>query len=195
MRSSRLKLTLCSAVACAALSAGIPSFVAAATPADSSAERAIPGLASNEERGFTVPTDEVELGFNIPGLVKDVLVKDGDVVKKGQILAKQDTDVEEAELAKQEYLLKSNVQLRAATAQRELAEKKMESKEKLWKQNNASREEYDEAKLAATVSKLKEELAQEETESKALDIVKLKKQIDRMQMNAPCDGVIRKVES
>jgi RND family efflux transporter MFP subunit len=171
----------------------VPAF--AATPQDGAAERSIPGLASDEERGFTVPSDEVELGFNIPGLVKDVKVQDGDVVKKGQLLAKQDTEVEEAELAKQEYLLKSNVQLRAATAQRELAEVKLKRAQKLFDEKAGSPLELEEAQLEVTVSKLKEELAQEETESKRLDIVKLKKQIERMQMTAPCDGVIRKVES
>src|SRR4051812_24629576 len=137
MRSSSLKLTLCGLVACAAISAATP-LVAAAAPQDGAAERTIPGLAANEERGFTVPSDEVELGFNIPGLVKDVMVKDGDAVKKGQLLAKQDTEVEEAELAKQDYQLKSNVQLRAATAQRQLAEVKLKRAEKLMKEGAGS---------------------------------------------------------
>src|SRR5205085_755457 len=125
------------------------------------------------------------------GLVKEVMVKDGDVVKKGQLLAKQDTEVEEAELAKQAYLLKSNVQLRAAEAQRQLAEVKLKRAEKLMKEGAGSPLELEEAQLEVTVSKLKEELAREETESKNLDITKLKKQIDRMRMTAPCDGVIR----
>jgi len=181
-------------VTCAAISAAVP-LARAATPQDASAERPIPGLASNEERGFTVPTDEVELGFNIPGLVKDVKVKDGDVVKKGQLLAQQDTSVEEAEVAKQAYQLKSDVQLRAATAQRQLAEVKLKRAEKLQSEGAGSPLELEEAQLEVTVSKLKEELANEETETKRLDMVKLQKQIARMQMSAPCDGVIRKVES
>src|SRR5215217_2526084 len=146
MRSSSLKLTLGALVTCAAISAAAPLALAAA-PQDAATERAIPGLASNEERGFTVPTDEVELGFNIPGLVKEVMVKDGDVVKKGQLLAKQDTEVEEAELAKQAYLLKSNVQLRAAEAQRQLAEVKLKRAEKLMKEGAGSPLELEEAQL------------------------------------------------
>jgi RND family efflux transporter MFP subunit len=186
-------LTICGILACAAVSAVVYRAVAAE---DKSLSRTLSlSLASNEERGFTRPADEVELGFNIPGLVSLVKVKDGDVVKKGQILVEQDTEVERAALAKEQYLLKSNVQLRAAEAQRDLANVKLKRAQKLFDDGAGSVLELEEAKLEVTVSNLKVELAHEETESKRLEIVRLKKQIERMRMICPVDGVIRKVEA
>ena len=40
--------------------------------------------------GITKPSEERKLAFALPGVVADVAIKDGDVVKKGQILASQD---------------------------------------------------------------------------------------------------------
>src|SRR4051794_39098764 len=130
MRSNGLKLTLCGVAFCAATSA--ISLVARAAAPEPSLSQTAGVLASDEERGKTAPSKEVDqIGFSVPGLVSEVTVKEGDVVKKGQVLAKLDTSVEQAELAKQDYLLKSNVQLRAASAQLELAEKKLQRKEKI----------------------------------------------------------------
>src|SRR5687768_5907325 len=36
-----------------------------------------------EEPGQTVPSQEAELGFAVPGLISKVNVKDGEVIKKG----------------------------------------------------------------------------------------------------------------
>jgi RND family efflux transporter MFP subunit len=144
-----------------------------------------------------MPSSERELAFPMLGLIHEVAVKDGDVIKKGQMLAKQDTSVEEAALAKEEYLLSSNVQKAAAEEQRNLAQVKFKRAEKLFKDSDGagSQLEYEEAKLELTIAELKIKLADEETESKRLEITKLKKQIERMTMVSVVDGVVRKVES
>src|SRR4051812_14318969 len=200
MRSKGLKLTLCGVALCAAASA--VSLVAPATAADqtlSLSQLSLPSpdrITAGEEPGKTLPKEDIDkIGFSIPGLVSEVLVKEGDHVKKGQLLAKLDTSVEQAELDKQNYLLKSNVQLSAATAQRELSEKKLERAEKIWQDKAGSLQEVEEQRLEVKVSKLKEDLAREETESKRLDVVKLQKQIDRMRIVSEHDGVVRKLEA
>jgi RND family efflux transporter MFP subunit len=200
MRSNGLKLTLCGVALCAATSAvslvarGAAGPEQPSQPATSSLSSGV--LGNDEERGKTLPSKELDqIGFSLPGLVSEVMVKEGDVVKKGQVLAKLDTTVEQAELDKQEYLLKSNVQLAAATAQRELAEKKLERKEKIHKEGAGSIEEVEEQRLEVDVSKLKEQLAKEETESKRYDTVKLKAQIARMQIVSQFDGEVRKIDA
>jgi RND family efflux transporter MFP subunit len=152
-------------------------------------------LGRTEERGRTIPSDDRDLAFAQPGLISEVLVKNGDVVKKGQLLAKQDTQVEEAALASAEFELKSDIQLRAATAQRELAEVELKRVTELRKSGSASVTEVEKATLEVTVDKLKEELAKEETQKKQLEVDKLKKQIARMQIVCAFDGVVRKVET
>ena len=193
MRSNGLKLTVFSLTVCAAV---VATAWAQAQESERPAPRTTSRISAGEERASSVPSDERELGFSQMGLVSEVNVKDGDVIKKGQVLAKQDTTVEEAALAREEFLLKSGVQKLAAEAQLGLAEVKLARAEKLLKHSGGagSQLEYDEAELEVTVSKLKVELANEETESKRLEIVRLKKQIERMQMISEFDGEIRKVE-
>jgi HlyD family secretion protein len=103
--------------------------------------------------------------------------------------------VEQAALAKEQFLLKSNVQLRAAEAQRELAAVKLQRAEKLFKEGAGSTLELEEAKLELKVSELKTELAKEETQAKKLEIVKLTKQIEKMRIVSEFDGEMRKVDA
>lgn len=190
MRSNGLKLTVFSLTVCAAI-------VATAWAQTSESERPVRStsrLSTGEERASSVPSDERDLGFSQPGLIAEVNVKDGDVIKKGQLLATQDTSVEEAALAREEFLLKSGVQKLAAEAQLGLAEVKLKRAEKLFNEDAGSILELEEARLEVTVSKLKVELANEETESKRLEIVRLQKQIEHMRIVSEFDGEIRKVE-
>lgn len=189
MRSSAVKLTLGTLFACAAIGAS----ALAAAPERSNLQNRL--LSTDEQIGSTIPYLESELGFNTPGLIAKVNVKDGDVIKQGQVLIEQDTAVEEAAVAKEEYLLKSNVQQRAAVAQRDLAKVELKRIEGLLAKKAASPTEYDKAKVELTIAELKIELADEETEGKRLDIIKLRKQIDRMQIKSPMDGIVRKVEA
>src|SRR5688572_20428372 len=117
MRSNGLKLTVFSLTVCAAIAA-----TAWAQAQESERPvRTTSRLSTGEERASSAPSDERELGFSQLGLISEVNVKDGDVIKKGQLLAKQDTTVEEAALAREEFLLKSGVQKLAAEAQLGLA--------------------------------------------------------------------------
>ena len=196
MRNSGLKLTLCGLLACAAVGAS----VYAAPDRIERSRAAVQPLSVGELPATSIPSKEIDLAFSLLGLVADVKVKDGDVVKKGDVLAIQDTTVEQAALEREQYDLNSTVQKRAAEAQRELSKVKWERRQELYQPTNGdregagSKEEVEEARLQFEVDKLKVELADEETEKKRLDIVKLQRQIDRMKIVAPFDGAVRKVE-
>ena len=199
MRINDLKLTFCGLLACAAVGAtawgAAPEAPDAPAPAAGSESHYIL-LPKGEIAASSMPSEERELAFPMPGLIDEVSVKDGDLIKKGQVLAKQDTQVEQAALAKEEYLLSSNVQKEAAVEQRNLAQVKFTRAERLLNAGGAgSQLEFDEAKLELTIAELKIKLADEETESKRMEIVKLKKQIERMTMTSKFDGQVRKVES
>jgi multidrug resistance efflux pump len=62
-------------------------------------------------------------------------------------------------LAKEKYLLKSNVQLRAATAQKDLATVELKRVKELAAKDAASQSELEKAEMELTVAGLKEELA------------------------------------
>jgi len=166
--------------------------LAAAGPFDS---QSTSPLASDEERGFTVPSDEREIAFPVQGLISEVTVKNGDTVKAGHVLATLDTEVEKAALAKEEYSYKSTVQNRAAVAQRDLAKVELDRVQKMFTNTAASQEELDKAKVELLIAELKIELAKEETEKSRLEIAKIKKQIERMRVVSKFNGVARKVDA
>src|SRR5687767_4414687 len=182
MRSNGLKLTLCGLFACAAMCA---SAAAAPDSYDNRSRPALQPMSADEVPASSIPSREIDLSFATLGLIDEVQVKDGDIVKKGAVLAVQDTSVEDAAIEREQFLLKSNVQNRAATAQRDLANVKLKRAQKLMDDGAGSVLELEEAKLEVTVSNLKVELANEETESKRLEIERLRKQIDRMRMVCP----------
>lgn len=188
MWSTGLKLTLGGLIACVLVVA-----VATAQDTTDGADRGL--TAGDEERGFTVPSQEVELMFAQPGLIGVVSVKDGQPIKKGDVLAAQDDAVEQAALAREEYLLNSTVQLQAAEENRNLAKVEMERQEKMLKADTTSATEYEKARVELIISKLKIDLANEETEAKRLEVAKIKAQMKRMQIFSPFNGEVRKVEA
>jgi RND family efflux transporter MFP subunit len=189
MWSKGLKLTFCTLIAALLATSAVTGAQDAFEP---SAQQ---DLASDEETGKTLPSEEVELMFPQPGLISKVNVKDGQRIKAGDVLALQDDAVERAALAREEYLLKSKVQLQAAEANRDLAAVEMKRQEKLKKDGAASVTEYEKARVELVIAKLKIDLANEETEAKRLDVAKLKAQLARMRVISPFDGEVRKVES
>lgn len=190
MRSNGLKLTICTIVACMFVAAGV---TVAQDAFEAPGRAAHPG--DDGERGFTLPSEERELGFPQPGLISEVMVKDGQQIKTGDVLAIQDDAVEKAALAREEYLLNSNVQLRAAEANKNLAAVELKRQEQMFKQKATSPTELEKAKVELVVAKLKIELANEETEAKRLDVAKIKAQMNRMKIVSPFDGEVRKVEA
>ena len=65
---------------------------------------------------ITYPSADVTLSFVQPGRIATVYLNEGDTVKAGQVLVKQDDAVEQAHLAQTEALSKNTTQIEAAEA-------------------------------------------------------------------------------
>ncbi|MFY0252893.1 efflux RND transporter periplasmic adaptor subunit [Chitinophaga sp. 30R24] len=126
----------------------------------------------NEQKKFDgaiVPTASIPLGFTISGRVKSVLVKEGDHVKKGQLLAVLEND---------EY---SNI-LENATINRKEVEDRYNRTEMLHQSNSIPEIDYKQANFNLEKAKKAEQAA----------AIQLKKSY----LNAPEDGLlnIRSIE-
>jgi RND family efflux transporter MFP subunit len=98
------------------------------------------------------PKMVLKLGTPVPGLISDVLVDRGVMVKKGDIIAKLESGVEEAAAALAK-LRASNVSgVRSATAKLEFQKREMERKQELDKRNSIARSRADEATTTAKVA-------------------------------------------
>jgi RND family efflux transporter MFP subunit len=162
-----------------------------------SAAAAKTAQAENEERGITEPSEMSELAFALPGVVIDVPVKLGNVVKKGQLLAQQDESVEKAGLIvrlqeKQEALLQ------ITAAEKEYATKKVvfERQDKLLKSNNlTSQTEWETAKLDMEIAKVRGDLAKETVKKTDAQIEEQQIRIDLKKLVAPYDGIVKKIDA
>src|SRR6478735_5750285 len=52
----------------------------------------------NVKQAFTLPFKEYKISFPTMGVIKEVKVKEGDVIKKGDMIMKQDDSEDKAEL-------------------------------------------------------------------------------------------------
>lgn len=64
--------------------------------------------------GITEPIKDVTLGLSVPGIVSRILVKEGDVVKKGQSILHLDKRTEELEAARRKVIWESKAEQEGA---------------------------------------------------------------------------------
>ena len=102
---------------------------------------------------ITKPSEERKLAFAGPGLVSNVAVKEGDIIKKGQVLAAQDT--REDEFALKSFEREANSNDKIQYSKDDLAVKQVTQKRKhdLFLQDRAaSQSEVEEADLAVKLA-------------------------------------------
>lgn len=187
-----LKKKLASAVCLAAFAAVGSAGVIAVAPAPALAQES--GLSGLSEKSFTRPSEEVDLDFSAPGLVTKVEVDEGDVVKKGQLLAQQDVSVEQAN--KKMYEIEANSQVEEVYAKKDLELKKVkhERMKKLFesKPPNATELEVKEALLEVERAQASVELATQKRAIAAAQAATEQAKIDLKQIKSPLNGVIQR---
>jgi HlyD family secretion protein len=141
--------------------------------------------------GTLEPTNEIEIGSELSGTIKDVFVDFNDRVEEGQVLARINTDELEATVAQK----RAAVQAAEATVTESQAtvletHLQYERYEKLLGRDAATRDEFDVAHAAYTRAKAKEAnaKAQVAVAQAALDADELK--LKKAVIYAPIDGVV-----
>ena len=149
----------------------------------------------NQFPAHTAPVEKREQNFDIPGVVEKVLVKEGDPVNAGQLIAQEATEADEAHLKSAELVANSNLEVAAEEAQLEKDKIDLQRKGDLIKQSAIAPSEYDEAKLAVTIDQLKLDHAKEDKEKAAYDVAESKAKIKLKQMYSRVDGVVSQIST
>jgi RND family efflux transporter MFP subunit len=147
--------------------------------------------------GMTMPSQGGRMGEQgqlhslMPGRVRELLVKDGDTVKAGQVLIQLDDRLEKNALANAALQAKSRAALNAAEA--DLAQKRVELKRQhdLLAKGVVQQLELERAEVDVKVGEARVEVAKEEIEQKKLDAEKAAILLDYMQIKSPVDGVVK----
>lgn len=179
---------------------GLGCCVASAAPASATPAGAQTGLddsslPSNVFPGHTAPKEKRAQNFDLPGVVVKVLVKEGDPVQAGELLAQQDTSVDEAHLESLKIAAQSELEIKAEEAQLRKDTVDRERKKELAAQHAISPADYEEAILAVTVDDLKLEKAKEDKTRAALDVKEQAAKIERKKLYATIDGIVEEIST
>src|SRR5438874_1663963 len=147
----------------------------------------------NVKQAFTLPFKEYKVSFPTMGVIKEVRVKEGDQIRKGDIVMKQDDSEDRAEL----QLLELDVNdypIQAAEAKLRAAEAEFKAKDNL---NNASGGfstlEVERARAERDVAKVQLEASKQELKQKKAKRDKQAIHVNNMTLLAPTDGVIKEL--
>src|SRR5262245_36767494 len=126
---------------------------------------AVPAAAQEQRKGeeFTClvqPKLVLKLGTPVPGLISDMLVDRGTIVKKGDVIARLESSVEQAALALAEERAQNDSTVRSSQAKLEFQDRRADRARELKKYNNIALSAADEAETAAEVAKIEDDEAQ-----------------------------------
>src|SRR5574343_147185 len=155
--------------------------------------------------GTIYPESEVKISPDVSGEIIDLYVKEGDTVKRGQLLVRINPDIYQTQLEQSKAGLNNakasseniQAQLLRTRSNVELQKKNFEMQEKLYKEKVISQQEYNTAEAQYEMSRAelkaaeKQALASEyNTQSVEASVNQAGKTYNRTSVVAPTDGVI-----
>jgi len=189
LRRAVLGAALTAAIGCVGHMAHTgPTASAATTPS---------GSEGSQFRGVTKPSEDSNVVFSGPGVVDQVVVKPGKVVKAGDVLASEDPREEAAKLAIAKLLADSTKEIEAAQADLASKQVDLKRKEDLYSDKIArgeSTSELDEARVAVEIARIVVEFRKESKVKAGLDLAQQQVMVEKKKLIAPIDGIVAKVD-
>jgi multidrug resistance efflux pump len=142
---------------------------------------------------FTKPYKKYPVHFKRMGKVNVVKVKEGDVVKKDDVLMEQDTTEEKAELAILKFDAENEYPVKGAEMKFNLAKLEFEAKDLLFKNDPGRKLERERAKAEMDVAEVQILQAKTELEQKKLKYEQQKTMVNNMTLKADSDGVVQEL--
>lgn len=143
---------------------------------------------------ITRPNADVTLSFVRAGQVAEVAVKEGDAVKPGDLLARQDDTAEQIQLEQLKAEAEDTVRVEAAEAQ--LAQKREDLKKLEWAQKEGAATEWEvaHARLEVRIGELSLRLSRFEHAQAGRKFEETKAQVERMRLRSPIAGTVEEVK-
>ena len=145
-------------------------------------------------QGVTKPYAHAKPGVNGMGTVLELPVKEGQVVKKGDVLLRQDDRAERVELERLQKEANSNVRVDAAEADLKIKQVQLKRLQDLAKNGNANPTEVEEAQSKVIYADAQAKVAQLEQEKAKLDAEKQRIKVDQMNIRSAYDGRVESID-
>jgi RND family efflux transporter MFP subunit len=152
---------------------------------------AVSSPASAEEFDCVIdPTVVVRIGSPVSGLLESVRVRRGDVVEKGQEIARVSSDVEQATVELLSEQAASRAEIEAQITRSKLARNRLARTRELADQNVTSKDRLEEAIAEFEVVQRELALAEMRNRVAGLELERARKMVDQRTIRSPIDGVI-----
>ena len=155
--------------------------------------RSIVLRSSTRDEAFTEPIETVNVAAGESGIVSEVLLKRGDVVTQGQLLAELDQTVLDAMLSVARAKANTNAKLKAMKVEFETKKKRYDKLVELKQSGAGSPEEVDKANADMEVARQNMVAIEEQTEQFRLEMNQIEAQIEQRKIRSPIDGVVTDV--
>jgi RND family efflux transporter MFP subunit len=140
--------------------------------------------------GLIEPFEVVEVGSSVRGVIEAIEVERGDLVTKGQVLARLEAGVERATMALARARSAMETNVREKEAMLAFSQRKLERAEELYKENVIPIEQIDEARTSVSLAMIELENAKEDLRLAALELKRTIAVVDRMIIKSPITGVV-----
>lgn len=139
---------------------------------------------------LTSASAEFELTFNAAGLLRDLRVAEGEIVRAGMLLAKTDDALAAARVAILARRVGSGEQIEAQRLRVDLARNRLERVRRLRRQNVASSTELEEAEHQYRLAELALDEAKVQASVLEEELTFATIQLEQTRLVAPADGVV-----
>lgn len=159
------------------------------------AQRSLPSR--EETQGFTEPIRRSQMNFPGIGVVKQVFVKEGQAVKKGDPLMIQDVEIEEAELERLKLEAESTARIQYSEIDRDYKAKVLERKSSAGRGGAMtvfSKSEVEEAELDLARAEAQIKVVKEEMLANGIRVKQQAVKIDRMTLKSDVDGFVESIK-
>jgi len=136
----------------------------------------------------TRPSADVMLKFVQPGRVAEVLIKDGDRVKPGDVLVRLDDEAERVKLKQLKAVADDELHVKAAEAQLDQQRADLKKLEWAGKEGAATEWEIEHQRLEVKIGEWSLQKARFNRERAYEDYEQVRAQLDRMTMKSPISG-------
>jgi len=143
--------------------------------------------------GTSQPFLEIEMVPLQPGTISSIKVKEGDFVKKGQIVAELDSNFLRPSLDIAVRRAENQGEIIAARSQLELARNKLKTIQELQKRNHARTAELEKTKAEVSLAEANLRITEEKNKVAKLEVRQIEFQITQHRVTSPVDGVVRNI--
>ncbi|MEO1161668.1 MAG: efflux RND transporter periplasmic adaptor subunit [Pseudomonadota bacterium] len=137
-----------------------------------------------------VPNADIQLGSPVAGIVSEMLVDRGDRVRKGQIVAKLESSIQQANVKIMEARVDQNSSLNLAKSKLEFERRRLKRNNKLIESNVLTAQEADEVKTAEKLAYWQVQVAESAAVQSQLELDRTRAELALRQIRSPVDGLV-----